>query len=221
VRKEDATRFFINAYEERDEYRNEVKYNLKIRESAEGDLMKKIQQMGRKKLLSLKLDTEEILGYTNLFIYEALLEYDGNIDDECLNDYVSLYCYDRYNKLSRDSGVNYDYYYDKCSGKYELIKTCELLENVIEDANNKDMNDADNDETVMSDAEIFISTYINEEYLTPKQIEYCLAVLEYGPSKGVGIKDLSGKLLYTKQKANYYNNEIRARLAEFLVQDRQ
>ena len=213
MRKEDATRFFTEAYEARDEYRDEVKYNLKPRNNAYGDIVKKIQQMGHKKLLSLKLDVEEVLGYTNLFIYEALLQYEGELYDENMNDYVSLYCYDMYNKLSRDNGVNYDYYYDKRSGKYERVKTCEYNEQCEE----REAAVSSNNTAVHN----FIATYISEDYLTPKQIEYCNAVLEYGPSKGKGIYDISGNLLYTKQQANYYNNEIRARLAQYLVQSGQ
>lgn len=215
MRKEDITRFFTEAYEVRDEYRNEVKYNLKPSNNAYGDIINKIQKMGHKKVISLKLDAEEVLGYTNLFIYEALLSYKGSLSDvDDMKNYVSLYCYDRYNKLSRDNGVNYDYYYNKCSGKYEKIVTCEYNEQCETKEAEKTSN---NNDTVHN----FIATYISEDYLTPKQIEYCNAVLEYGPSKGKGIYDMCGNLLYTKQQANYYNNEIRARLSEYLVQDRQ
>ena len=226
MRKEDITRFFTEAYEGRDVGRgDEIKYNLKVRDNKEGDLVKKIQQMGRKKLLSLKLDTDEIVGYTNLFIYEALLQYEGELDDgeangKKLNDYVSLYCYDRYNKLSRDSGINYDYYYNKCSGKYERIVTCEYSE---ERAELEECSNASG-ETVpktSNKTRNFIDTYMNEAYLTPKQIEYCNVVLKYGPSKGGGIYDEFGNLLYTKQQANYYNNEIKSRLAQFLVRNGQ
>lgn len=213
MRKELIEIFFTEAYEARNEYRDEVKYNLKPRNASEGELVKKIQQMGHKKLLSLKLDAEEVLGYTNLFIYEALLQYEGELYDDNMSDYVSLYCYDMYNKLSRDNGVNYDYYYDKRSGKYERVKTCEYSEQCEE----KEAAVSSNNTAVHN----FIATYISEEYLTPKQIEYCNAVLEYGPSKGKGIYDISGSLLYTKQQANYYNNEIRARLAQYLVQSGQ
>lgn len=209
MRKELINIFFTEAYEVRNEYRDEVKYNLKPK----SELVKKIQQMGHKKLLSLKLDAEEVLGYTNLFIYEALLQYDGELYDDNMSDYVSLYCYDMYNKLSRDNGVNYDYYYDKRSGKYERVKTCEYNEQCEE----KEAAVSSNNTAVHN----FIVTYISEEYLTPKQIEYCNAVLEYGPSKGKGIYDMSGNLLYTKQQANYYNNEIRVRLAQYLVQSGQ
>lgn len=220
MKKHDIDTFFTEAYEVRDEYRGEVLYNLKPRDNAYGDIIKKIQKMGYKKVISLKLDAEEVLGYTNLFIYEALLAYKGDLGAEGdvseLKDYVSLYCYDRYNKLSRDSGVNYDYYYNKCSGKYEKIVTCEYNEqcesNAVREAAVSSNNTAIHN---------FIATYITEEYLTPKQIEYCKAVLEYGPSKGAGIYDMLGNLLYTKQQANYYNNEIRARLAQYLVQNRQ
>ena len=224
MRKELVDAFFTEAYEVRDEYNsrgvNEVKYNLKPRDNAYGDIIKKIQKMGYKKVISLKLDAEEVLGYTNLFIYEALLAYDGELDgakgDVSLNDYVSLYCYDRYNKLSRDNGINYDYYYDKSSGKYERIVTCEYSEQGESNAV-REAAVSSNNTTVHN----FIATYISEDYLTPKQIEYCKAVLEYGPSKGAGIYDMLGNLLYTKQQANYYNNEIRARLAQYLVQNRQ
>ena len=220
MRKELVDAFFTEAYEVRDEYNsrgvNEVKYNLKPRDNAYGDIIKKIQKMGYKKVISLKLDAEEVLGYTNLFIYEALLEYKGSLSDESLNDYVSLYCYDRYNKLSRDNGINYDYYYDKSSGKYERIVTCEYSEQGESNAV-REAAVSSNNTTVHN----FIATYISEDYLTPKQIEYCKAVLEYGPSKGAGIYDMLGNLLYTKQQANYYNNEIRARLAQYLVQNRQ
>lgn len=212
MRKEDITTFFTEAYEARDEYRGEVLYNLKPSNNAYGDIIKKVQQMGRKKVISLKIDTEEVLGYTNLFIYEALLEYDGELSDINLKDYVSLYCYDRYNKLSRDNGINYDYYYNKSTGKYEKIATCEYNEQCETREAEKNSN---NNATVYN----FIDTYINENYLTPKQIEYCNAVLEFGPSKGAGIYDMCGNLLYTKQQANYYNNEIRARLSEYLVQN--
>ena len=217
MRKADIDTFFTEAYEERDEYRGEVKYNLKPRDNAYGDIVKKIQKMGHKKVISLKLDAEEVLGYTNLFIYEALLKYDGDLGAEGdvseLKDYVSLYCYDRYNKLSRDNGINYDYYYNKCSGKYERIVTCEYSEQCEE----KEAAVSSNNTTVHN----FIAKYITEEHLTYKQIEYCNAVLEFGPSKGAGIYDMNGNLLYTKQQANYYNNEIRARLAQYLVQNRQ
>jgi hypothetical protein len=221
MRKELVDIFFTEAYEERDEYRSEIKYNLKPRDNAYGDIVKKIQKMGHKKVISLKLDAEEVLGYTNLFIYEALLKYNGTLDDvDLLNNYVSLYCYDRYNKLSRDNGINYDYYYNKCSGKYERIVTCEYSEEraEIEECSNA------NGQTVpkvSNKARNFIDTYINEVYLTPKQIEYCNVVLEYGPSRGGGIYDEFGNLLYTKQQANYYNNEIKARLAQFLVRNGQ
>ena len=236
MRKELIDVFFTEAYEVRDDYRGSAIYNLKPRDNAYGDIIKKIQKMGHKKIISLKLDVEEVLGYTNLFIYEALLKYDGELGAEGdvsdiselpkagernegtnavseLKDYVSLYCYDKYNKLSRDNGVNYDYYYNKCSGKYERIVTCEYCEQCEE----KEAAVSSNNNI----AKAFIDMYINEEYLTPKQIEYCKAVLEFGPSKGAGIYDMFGNLLYTKQQANYYNNEIRARLAQFLVQDRQ
>ena len=216
MKKHDIDTFFTEAYESRDEYRGEVKYNLKPRDNAYGGIIKKIQKMGYKKVISLKLDAEEILGYTNLFIYEALLAYDGELGDENLNDYVSLYCYDRYNKLSRDNGINYDYYYDKSSGKYERIVTCEYSEQGESNAV-REAAVSSNNTTVHN----FIATYISEDYLTPKQVEYCKAVLEYGPSKGAGIYDMLGNLLYTKQQANYYNNEIRARLAQYLVQNRQ
>ena len=216
MKKHDIDLFFTEAYESRDEYRGEVLYNLKPRDNAYGDIIKKIQKMGYKKVISLKLDAEEVLGYTNLFIYEALLAYKGSLSDVSLNDYVSLYCYDRYNKLSRDSGVNYDYYYNKCSGKYERIVTCEYSEQGESNAV-REAAVSSNNTTVHN----FIATYISEDYLTPKQIEYCKAVLEYGPSKGAGIYDMLGNLLYTKQQANYYNNEIRARLAQYLVQNRQ
>ena len=217
MKKHDIDTFFTEAYESRDEYRGEVKYNLKPRDNAYGDIIKKIQKMGYKKVISLKLDAEEVLGYTNLFIYEALLKYDGSLSDESLNDYVSLYCYDRYNKLSRDNGINYDYYYNKCSGKYERIVTCEYSEQGESNAVREAAVSSNNNNTVHN----FIATYITEEYLTYKQVEYCKAVLEYGPSKGAGIYDMLGNLLYTKQQANYYNNEIRARLAQYLVQNRQ
>ena len=221
MRKEYIETFFTEAYEERDEYRCEVKYNLKPRDNAYGDIIKKVQQMGHKKVISLKLDAEEVLGYTNLFIYEALLQYNGTLDDvDLLKNYVSLYCYDRYNKLSRDNGINYDYYYNKCSGKYERIVTCEYSE---ERAELEECSNA-NGQTVpkvSNKARNFIDTYINEDYLTPKQIEYCNVVLEYGPSRGGGIYDEFGNLLYTKQQANYYNNEIKARLAQFLVRNGQ
>ena len=220
MKKHDIDLFFTEAYEVRDEYNsrgvNEVLYNLKPRDNAYGDIIKKIQKMGYKKVISLKLDAEEVLGYTNLFIYEALLEYKGSLSDENLNDYVSLYCYDKYNKLSRDNGINYDYYYNKCSGKYERIVTCEYSEQGESNAV-REAAVSSNNTTVHN----FIATYISEDYLTPKQIEYCKAVLEYGPSKGAGIYDMLGNLLYTKQQANYYNNEIRARLAQYLVQNRQ
>ena len=223
MRKELVDAFFTEAYEVRDEYNsrgvNEVKYNLKPRDNAYGDIIKKIQKMGYKKVISLKLDAEEVLGYTNLFIYEALLAYDGELGEVSvseLKDYVSLYCYDRYNKLSRDNGINYDYYYDKSSGKYERIVTCEYSEQGESNAV-REAAVSSNNTTVHN----FIATYISEDYLTPKQIEYCKAVLEYGPSKGAGIYDMLGNLLYTKQQANYYNNEIRARLAQYLVQNRQ
>ena len=214
MKKELIDIFFTEAYEVRDEYRGEVGYNLKVRsDNAYGDIVKKVQQMGRKKVISLKLDTEEVLGYTNLFIYEALLEYDGDISDvDDIKNYVSLYCYDKYNKLSRDNGINYDYYYNKSTGKYERVATCEYNEQCEEREAEKTSN---NNDTVHN----FIATYITEEYLTPKQIEYCKAVLEFGPSKGAGIYDMYGNLLYTKQQANYYNNEIRARLSEYLVQN--
>ena len=214
MRKELIDIFFTEAYEERGEYRDEVKYNLKPRDNAYGDIIKKVQKMGHKKIISLKLDTEEVLGYTNLFIYEALLKYDGTLDDvDNIKNYVSLYCYDRYNKLSRDNGINYDYYYNKCSGKYERIVTCEYSEQCEE----REAAVSSNNTAVHN----FIATYISEEYLTAKQIEYCKAVLEFGPSKGAGIYDMCGNLLYTKQQANYYNNEIRARLSEYLVQNVQ
>lgn len=221
MKKHDIDIFFTEAYEERSEARGEIKYNLKPRDNAYGDIVKKIQKMGHKKVISLKLDAEEVLGYTNLFIYEALLKYDGDLSDvDDIKDYVSLYCYDRYNKLSRDSGINYDYYYNKCSGKYERIVTCEYSEEraEIEECSNA------NGQTVpkvSNKARNFIDTYINEVYLTPKQIEYCNVVLEYGPSRGGGIYDEFGNLLYTKQQANYYNNEIKARLAQFLVRNGQ
>lgn len=223
MRKELVDKFFTEAYEVRDVASNrsggEVLYNLKPRDNAYGDIIKKIQKMGYKKVISLKLDAEEVLGYTNLFIYEALLAYDGELSEVSvseLKDYVSLYCYDRYNKLSRDNGVNYDYYYNKCSGKYERIVTCEYSEQGESNAV-REAAVSSNNTTVHN----FITTYISEDYLTPKQIEYCKAVLEYGPSKGAGIYDMLGNLLYTKQQANYYNNEIRARLAQYLVQNRQ
>ena len=223
MRKTDIDTFFTEAYEVRDEYNsrgvNEIKYNLKPRDNAYGDIIKKIQKMGHKKVISLKLDAEEVLGYTNLFIYEALLEYKGSLSEANvseLKDYVSLYCYDKYNKLSRDNGINYDYYYNKCSGKYECVAACEYSDGITNVGEDKAADDDD-----WNEARAFIREYINEEYLTPKQIEYCNAVLEYGPSKGEGIKDMNGNLLYTKQKANYYNNEIRARLAQYLVQNGQ
>ena len=216
MRKELIDIFFTEAYEERDDYRGEVLYNLKPRDNAYGDIVKKIQKMGHKKVISLKLDAEEVLGYTNLFIYEALLKYDGDLSDESLNDYVSLYCYDRYNKLSRDNGINYDYYYNKCSGKYERIVTCEYSESGAAEIPQETKKYEAN-----SVARNFIDTYITETYLTPKQIEYCNVVLEYGPSRGGGIYDEFGNLLYTKQQANYYNNEIKARLAQFLVRNGQ
>ena len=216
MRKELIDIFFTEAYEVRDDYRGESLYNLKPRDNAYGDIVKKIQKMGHKKVISLKLDAEEVLGYTNLFIYEALLKYDGDLSDESLNDYVSLYCYDRYNKLSRDNGINYDYYYNKCSGKYERIVTCEYSESGAAEIPQETKKYEAN-----SVARNFIDTYINEDYLTPKQIEYCNVVLEYGPSRGGGIYDEFGNLLYTKQQANYYNNEIKARLAQFLVRNGQ
>ena len=216
MRKEYIETFFTEAYEVRDDYRGESLYNLKPRDNAYGDIVKKIQKMGHKKVISLKLDAEEVLGYTNLFIYEALLKYDGDLSDESLNDYVSLYCYDRYNKLSRDNGINYDYYYNKCSGKYERIVTCEYSESGAAEIPQETKKYEAN-----SVARNFIDTYITETYLTPKQIEYCNVVLEYGPSRGGGIYDEFGNLLYTKQQANYYNNEIKARLAQFLVRNGQ
>jgi hypothetical protein len=232
MRKTDIDTFFTEAYESRDEYNsrgvNEIKYNLKPRNNAYGELVKKVQKMGHKKVISLKLDAEEVLGYTNLFIYEALLEYDGKLSDNNLNDYVSLYCYDRYNKLSRDNGINYDYHYDKRNGTYELIKTCEYSEGLVtrdsvmkDEASMTERSEGTNGVSEWDEARGFIREYITEEYLTTKQIEYCNTVLEYGPSKGKGIYDMHGNLLYTKQQANYYNNEIKAKLAQYLVQGRQ
>ena len=221
MRKELIDVFFTEAYEVRDEYRGESLYNLKPRDNAYGDIVKKVQQMGHKKIISLKLDAEEVLGYTNLFIYEALLKYDGTLDDvDDIKNYVSLYCYDRYNKLSKDNGINYDYYYNKCSGKYERIVTCEYSEERAELEECSNVNGQTVPKT-SNKARNFIDTYINEAYLTAKQIEYCNVVLEYGPSRGGGIYDEFGNLLYTKQQANYYNNEIKARLAQFLVHNGQ
>jgi hypothetical protein len=41
-----------------------------------------------------------------------------------------------------------------------------------------------------------------------------MAVLEYGPSKGKGIYDYNGNLLYSKQLARDYNRKIRKRLSD-------
>jgi hypothetical protein len=163
--------------------------------------------MGAKKLLSLKEDAEEIYGYAQLFIYESLIDYTGDIDDLLeLEQHISLYCYDRFNELSKNNGVNYNYRWNSQTRKYELIKLNELNEDTVHD---KPIIEPEDD-----DAKNFINTYINTDYLTEAQVKYCMAVLEYGPSKGKGIYDYNGNLLYSKQLARDYNRKIRKRLSD-------
>lgn len=195
-------------YEVRYSNKEDITYSLRPSNNEYGRIAFKVQKMGAKKLLSLKADAEEVYGYAQLFIYESLIEYTGDIYDLSeLDRHISLYCYDRFNKLSKNNGVNYKYRWNKTTKKFELIKLCKLPEDipyeesiVVEEENN--------------DAKDFIKSYINTDYLTEAQVRYCMAVLEYGPSKGKGIYDEEGNLLYSKQLAQDYNRKIRKRLQD-------
>jgi hypothetical protein len=198
-------------YNVRYSHKEEIMYNLRPSNNEYGQIVVKIQRMGTKKLLSLKEDAEDIYGYTQLFIYESLIEYTGDIYDLSeLEQHISLYCYDRFNELSKNNGVNHKYRWNKTTKKYELIKLCKLTE------------DIQYEEPIIEEdsaAKDFIDSYINTDYLTEAQVKYCMAVLEYGPSNGKGIYDYEDNLLYSKQLANYYNKEIRNRLMNLLQKE--
>lgn len=191
-------------YNVRYSHKEEIMYNLRPSNNEYGQIVVKIQRMGVKKLLSLKEDPEDVYGYTQLFIYESLIEYTGNIYDLSeLEQHISLYCYDRFNELSKNNGVNYKYRWNSQTRKYELIKLCKVTEDISYEESIVEEDSAAKD---------FIESYINTDYLTEAQVKYCMAVLEYGPSKGKGIYDHNGNLLYSKQLAQDYNRKIRKRL---------
>lgn len=207
MNKEQMDYIIEQMYEVRYSHKEDIIYNLRPSNNNYGKIVVKIQRMGAKKLLSLKEDAEEIYGYAQLFIYESLIDYTGDIDDLLeLEQHISLYCYDRFNELSKNNGVNYNYRWNSQTRKYELIRLNELNEDTVHD---KPIIETEDD-----DAKNFINTYINTDYLTEAQVKYCMAVLEYGPSKGKGIYDYNGNLLYSKQLARDYNRKIRKRLSD-------
>jgi hypothetical protein len=195
-------------FEVRDKQGEEVKYNLKPRNTPYGEIAKKVQKIGNKKIISLKTDSEEISGYSYLFIYESLLLYEGDPEDLlALDNHITCYCYDRFNKLSKEDSINYNFHWNKTTKKYELIKLSEYEEGMVSTGEEA------NDEYNRTDG--FIKEYFTEEYLTESQLEFCKAYLTYGANKGGAIIDLEGNELYSKQLAYCYRRNIRARLEEY------
>ena len=191
-------------YEVRSTMGEEYNYNLKPKNNPYGEIVKKINKIGSKKIISLKTDIEEINGYTNLFIYESLLIYDGDINDLSeLEKHICCYCYDKFNKLSKDDGINYNYHWNKTTKKCELIKLTEYEEGLIS---------TEEDEQDYNRAYGFIKEFFVSEYLTEAQLEFYKAFLTYGFSKGGAIIDLEGNELYSKQLAYCYRQNIKARL---------
>lgn len=195
-------------FEVRDKQGEEVKYNLKPRNTPYGEIAKKVQKIGNKKIISLKTDSEEISGYSYLFIYESLLLYEGDPEDLlALDNHITCYCYDRFNKLSKEDGINYNFHWNKTTKKYELIKFSEYEEGIVS-VSNEGCNEYNRTEG-------FIKEYFTEEYLTEFQLKFCKAYLTYGVNKGGAIIDLEGNELYSKQLAYCYRQNIRARLEEY------
>jgi hypothetical protein len=197
-------------FEARDKQGEEIKYYLKPRNTPYGEIAKKIQKIGNKKIISLKTDSEEISGYSYLFIYESLLLYEGDPEDLlALDNHITCYCYDRFNKLSKEDGINYNFHWNKTTKKYEVVKLSEYEEGMVSTG---DVNEA-NDE--YNRTEGFIKEFFTEEYLTGPQLEFCKAFLTYGANKGGAIIDLDGNELYSKQLAYCYRRNIRSRLEEY------
>ena len=187
----------------------QVKYNLKPRDNRYGTIAKKAFKIGGKKIITLKTDMEEISGYAYQYIYEALLTYDDSIDNiEELDKHITLYVYDKFNKLSKDNGSNSDYYWNKSTKKFEKVKPCELKEdiaflenNVIEEHN---------------DSQLFIDTYFNIDYLTPEQVKFIEAINEYGIRSDGSIRDTDDNILYRQSSAWKMSKRIKNRLEKYI-----
>ena len=192
------------------EVREEGGYNLKPRNTPYGEIARKVMKIGNKKIISLKTDSEEIKGYCYLYIYESLLIYDGDIEDiAAIDKHITCYCYDRFNKLSKEDGINYNFHWNKTTKQYELQKFSEYEEGMVVSEIANEMSDTYNR------SEGFIAEYFTEEYLTEAQLEFCKAFLTYGANKGGAIIDLEGNELYSKQLAYCYRRNIRSRLEEY------
>ena len=195
-------------YEVRYTQGEEVRYILKPKNNPYGEIAKKVHKIGAKKIISLKTDTEEIAGWAQLYIYESLVAYEGDISDLLeLENYICCYCYDKFNKLSKEDSINYNYHYNKTTKKYEPIRITELDEGILGTEEEPD--------DKYNRAKGFIEEYFTLEYLTEPQLEFCKAYLKYGSSKGGAIIDTQGDELYSKQLAYCYRQNIKARLDKY------
>ena len=187
---------------------DENRYNLKPRHNRYGEIAKKVLKIGCKKVITLKTDIEEIIGWVQLFIYESLLIYDGDVNNLSeLEDHICCYCYDKFNKLSKEDSINFNYHFNKTTKKYEPIKLVPLDEDML----STEEDDADRYDR----AKGFIDECFTSEYLTKSQLEFCKAFLKYGSSKGGAIIDTYGNELYSKQLAYCYRQNIKARLDKY------
>lgn len=187
----------------------EVKYLLKPRNNDYGHIANKVIKLGAKKIISLKADMEEICGYAYLFIYESLLDYDGDYYDIVeLEQYIMYYCYCKFFDLSKDNGVNKDFYYNKRLNKFENVQPYELKECIVR---NQEAIEEDLSKTKETE---FIRKYMTSEYLTAGQVRYVENALKYGLSSGGAIYNEEGEELYSKQLSYDYRQKIKKKLRQ-------
>lgn len=219
----------IEIYEQMVDRKNMVfGYYLKIDKNTDmGEIFNKCFCVGYNRCIGLRIDSESILGFMWEFIIGKLMEIDydewNNMSWNQREKLLVLNCNNRFRELSKDEGTNFGISYgwnsETKKREYEIHNNTSY-EVMMEQGLESEIDEAIKEKRSGDLTSYIFKTYMNENYLTKKQLKFIKDCLDnYIDVHGNIVDIVTEEILYRKDTACKLRANIKKRLEKLIDED--
>lgn len=192
-----------------------------------GKVLNKCYGVGYKRLIGMRVDNESIMGYVYEFVTEKLMEIDidewNNMSWKKREEVLVLYCNNKFRELSKQEGVNsgisYGWNSEDKKMNYEVHNN-KSYEIMMEQGLESEIDEKMREKKSGDLTEYIFETYINEDYLTKRQLQFIDNCLNNYIDVHGNVRDIvTDEVLHTSTNACKLRQHIKKRLIKLLEED--
>lgn len=219
----------IEIYEQMVDRKNMIYgYYLKIdKDTSMGRVLNKCFTTGYNRCIGLRIDSESIMGFIFEFVTEKLLETDyeewSNMTWKKREEVLVLYCNNKFRELSKQEGTNFGVSYGWNSEDKKMdyeVHNNTSYEIMMEQGLESEIDEQMREKRSGDFTSYIFETYINEDYLTSRQLQFINNCLNNYIDIHGNVRDIvTDEILHTSTNACKLRQHIKKRLMSLLEKD--